>query len=1023
MKSKTLSETGRRLFSAFASRFLKSVLLLGIITVIALHPTGRLWGEVIIDGTAAQRSQVGAWLSAGVGTTVTVGADGKITVGPGGNKAAARLREMAKSAVSVTIKIVDNDSNVSVGGWSSSVGGNPKGTTTGTQTVDIDDLKNFGNILNSYGLTPACKLMHEITEVFEGKKGNLSYEDAHKKGVEAEKEIMDEHKTSYVGPRYFHDPAKPGWWYSKIKRPDGSYVVIGVKAYVKGEEIKWYKEKVPCNTASGLIAIPDPDPMVHLFSYDFDLNHTLSGAWDTSHSLPTGAAFDAVGNLYITEGLEAYPSVRVFNPAGDIVMTITGDELITPGGIDVDKTTGDIFVASYYNIVRYNCDGVITGYYCLNDPDFRPSDVAVWRNTPIPGIYGDGSEYKIYVTDRASGQVYVFDVEEDMNAGTYSNVFGKGYLYSPEGISIDSWWSVWVASTASHKVYRFAPNGDLEPFGDRDYFVRDTGRIFYDVGMIDFDGVYVVDGTSGNGALVLYDFDGTPVKTYGEGTLQCPTAVAINFSADLDNLIPTSPGAGETPEIGVNRTGLNYGANTTGVKTSCQDLAINNNGTGILNWSIDDDADWLICNPTSGTGDGSVTVTVDVSGLPAGTYTGSLSITDPIATNSPYTVPVNLTVIAASNDQPPFGSFATPVHGSSVSGSIPVTGWALDDVEVENVKIYNGAGYVGDAVFVEGARPDVMESYPTYPNNYRAGWGYMLLTNFLPGGGNGTYTLYARATDAAGKEVTLGSKTIVCDNANAVKPFGAIDSPSAGGAASGSDFINNGWVLTPQPNHIPMDGSTIHVYVDGVDLGHPAYNNYRPDISGFFPDYANSSGAAGSFSLDTTTYENGVHTIYWTATDSAGNTDGIGSRYFSIRNSSGNRTPKAGSRTQPPTLSGIPVDLYEPVKVIKGYRKDGEPQEIYPGGSGSLSIKSIELERIEIRFPQDPFITERTGYLVVGGQLKSLPIGSTLDVDRGVFYWQPGPGFLGEYRLVFVEKYRDGEKTRKEVNITIAPKF
>jgi hypothetical protein len=72
--------------------------------------------------------------------------------------------------------------------------------------------------------------------------------------------------------------------------------------------------------------------------------------------------------------------------------------------------------------------------------------------------------------------------------------------------------------------------------------------------------------------------------------------------------------------------------------------------------------------------------------------------------------------------------------------------------------------------------------------------------------------------------------------------------------------------------------------VDGVDLGHPVYNIYRPDIAGLFPSYANSNGAVGYFILDTTTYENGVHTLQWVVTDSAGNTDGIGSRYFVIQN-------------------------------------------------------------------------------------------------------------------------------------------
>jgi hypothetical protein len=54
-----------------------------------------------------------------------------------------------------------------------------------------------------------------------------------------------------------------------------------------------------------------------------------------------------------------------------------------------------------------------------------------------------------------------------------------------------------------------------------------------------------------------------------------------------------------------------------------------------------------------------------------------------------------------------------------------VSGWALDDMEVVSVKIYrlegDGKVYIGDAVFVEGARPDVEQAYPGYPNNNRAG--------------------------------------------------------------------------------------------------------------------------------------------------------------------------------------------------------------------------------------------------------------------------------------------------------------
>ena len=241
----------------------------------------------------------------------------------------------------------------------------------------------------------------------------------------------------------------------------------------------------------------------------------------------------------------------------------------------------------------------------------------------------------------------------------------------------------------------------------------------------------------------------------------------------------------------------------------------------------------------------------------------------------------------ASSSEKPFGSFDTPIDGSTVASSIAVTGWALDDNGIENVKIYREQGntliYIGDAMLVEGARPDVAAAYPGYPNNTRAGWGYMMLTNFLPNSGNGTFVIHAIATDTVGKSNTLGSKTILCDNANAVKPFGTIDTPIQGGEATGSSFINWGWVLTPQPNSIPTDGSTIKVWVDGVSLGNPTYNIYRSDIATLFPGYANSDGAIGYFYLDTTQYASGVHTIQWTATDSGGNSDGIGSRYFSIK--------------------------------------------------------------------------------------------------------------------------------------------
>ena len=189
--------------------------------------------------------------------------------------------------------------------------------------------------------------------------------------------------------------------------------------------------------------------------------------------------------------------------------------------------------------------------------------------------------------------------------------------------------------------------------------------------------------------------------------------------------------------------------------------------------------------------------------------------------------------------------------------------------------------YVGDATLIEGARPDVAQTYPQFPNNTRAGWDYSFITNTLP---DGLAMFDAYATDKEGNEQWIGGHGVIVDNANAVKPFGAIDTPTQGGEASGSSFRMNGWVLTPMPNKIPIDGSTINVFVDGKLAGNPTYNIYREDIATLFPGYANSSGAGWYFDLDTTPYTDGVHTIQWTASDDADNTDGIGSRYFTINN-------------------------------------------------------------------------------------------------------------------------------------------
>jgi len=73
-----------------------------------------------------------------------------------------------------------------------------------------------------------------------------------------------------------------------------------------------------------------------------------------------------------------------------------------------------------------------------------------------------------------------------------------------------------------------------------------------------------------------------------------------------------------------------------------------NGGNGILNYTISDGGcAWLECSPASGSSTGEtdmVNVTYSTSGLPAGSYNATITISDPNAANTPQTIQVNLTV-------------------------------------------------------------------------------------------------------------------------------------------------------------------------------------------------------------------------------------------------------------------------------------------------------------------------------------------------------------------------------------------
>ena len=530
------------------------------------------------------------------------------------------------------------------------------------------------------------------------------------------------------------------------------------------------------------------------------------------------------------------------------------------------------------------------------------------------------------------------------------------------------------------------------------------------------------------------------------------------------------------PSVGLSLSTVNFGAVNNGagtftVQTPSQSVALTLNGPGTVTWTAVATQPWITVSPASGSGSGSITIAVNNAGgsLPtSGVLTGAVNITTTGASNSPSAA-INLTILAGVSTRPE-GLIDTPTEGlANVTGSLAVTGWAVDDIGVSAVRLCRmpiaGEGaapdarcggqpqiFIGDTVLVSGARPDIMTAFPLKPLNAQAGWGYLLLTNFLPAQGNGTVTLVVFAEDFDGHTTQLGTRAITCTNATATAPLGAIDTPAQGGTASGAAFVNFGWALAPQPRTIPTDGTTIQPYIDSIPVGTVTYNLARADIQALFPGYANTNGAVGFSIIDTTLLTNGVHTIAWVVTDNQGAASGIGSRYFTVLNSGSSlvavpSAPAATAAAPAALVAGggaataaqreTPAPAVQALATILGARRElegmetrrdaievtlgfgeGSPGLVKADPAGVHQVTLRGLGRLVLELDPAGDGAQHRGYEIQGDDLTALPVGSQFDPAAGRFTWAPGLGVGGTRHLVFVRSIGGREEVIR-VDVTI----
>jgi uncharacterized membrane protein len=103
--------------------------------------------------------------------------------------------------------------------------------------------------------------------------------------------------------------------------------------------------------------------------------------------------------------------------------------------------------------------------------------------------------------------------------------------------------------------------------------------------------------------------------------------------------------------IGFSPANLAFSGTVGGTNPAAKTFSITNTGGGTLSWTVSDNATWLQLNTASGTTTSetdTVSASVTLSGLAAGTYNAIITVTASGSTNSPQQIPVSLTLSATA---------------------------------------------------------------------------------------------------------------------------------------------------------------------------------------------------------------------------------------------------------------------------------------------------------------------------------------------------------------------------------------
>lgn len=223
--------------------------------------------------------------------------------------------------------------------------------------------------------------------------------------------------------------------------------------------------------------------------------------------------------LILSPITRVFPELLPFSGKPLYHKSIYGSErkliLSRPLGIDVSKTTGDVYVADTGNkrIVRFNNDGELKSVFGqdrLNIPVYLALD----------------SVDNVYVTDRVLRKIAIYSKD-----GEFKGYFENSNLHNPLGIAIDKENNLYVSDVGKrHCIRVFDSDGNLiRTFGQTKKVSMpqaDKGSFYFPNGIdVDTEGnIYVAD--SNNNRVQIFDKFAEPKSIIAMGGL--PRGIAVN---------------------------------------------------------------------------------------------------------------------------------------------------------------------------------------------------------------------------------------------------------------------------------------------------------------------------------------------------------------------------------------------------------------------------------------------------------------------------------------------------------------